>query len=221
MADPVDLLTLAEAKRIGRIASTDSSEDDLLAAYITAASELLDEWAGPTVARTVTSELHDGTNSSGRGWRHKILLEHRPVIAVTTVIEHRSGDPLTLLVETTTQQPTDAYLADRYSPDPTLFNGHLRRRSSGEDAWWEYGRQNIAVTYMAGRVASTSDVSARFKRACAITLQNLWRDREPSLEAQGEFEVPRASFPTFAIPNAVRHLLSKEIGQNQLFGLGG
>jgi hypothetical protein len=219
MTDLRDLLTRAEAKTALRIGQGDSSNDAILDAYITAASRALDQWAGHTVALTITSELHDGTNRSGRGFRHKIILRHRPVIAVTTVIEHRAGDPLTLAAETTTVQPTDAYLAERYDPDPALLNGHIRRRASGEDAWFEYGRQNIAVTYTAGRVQSTSQVDARFKHACRLTLENLWRDREPGLEAQGEFDVPRQSFPTFAIPNAVKHLLSEEIGQNKLFGI--
>jgi len=219
MADARDLLTLDEGKRTLRIALSDSTEDDLLAAYITALSRGLDRIAGQTVASTYTAELHDGTNSSGRGHRHKIILRHRPVITVTTVIEHRAGDPLTLTAETTTQQPTDSYLADRYDPDPTLFNGHIRRRASGDDAYFDYGRQNIAVTYTAGRVASTTQVDARFKHAARLTLENLWRDREPGLEAQGEFDVPRQSFPTFAIPNAVRHLLSEEIGQAKLWGI--
>lgn len=219
MADDRDILTLLEGKRALRIGEGDSKDDDVLPGYITAASRLLDKWAGYTVALSVTSELHDGTNRSGRGYRHKIILRRRPVLAVTSVIEHRNGDPLTLLAESTTQQPTDAYLADRYDPDPALMNGHIRRRTSGEDAWWEYGRQNIAVTYTAGRVASTSDVDERFKRACAITLENLWRDREPGLEDQGEFMAPRQSFPGMAIPKAVKQLLSEEIGQNKLFGI--
>lgn len=219
MADPRDLLAIQEAKRALRIGTGDTSEDDLLASYITAVSRELDRVAGQTVSSTYTSELHDGTNSSGRGWRHKIILRHRPVLVVTTVIEHRSGNPLALLAETTTQLPADAYLADRYEPDPTLYNGHIRRRASGDDAFFQYGRQNIAVTYTAGRVQSTGQVDARFKHAARITLQNLWRDREPGLEQQGEFDVPRSSFPTFAIPNAVKQLLSEEIGQNKLFGI--
>jgi hypothetical protein len=68
-------------------------------------------------------------------------------------------------------------------------------------------------------VASTSQVDERFKRAAAITLQNLWRDREPGLEPMGEFDVPRSSFPTFAVPNAAEQLLSEEIGQNKTFGI--
>lgn len=219
MADSRDLLTLAEGKRILRISVGDSSEDDLLVGYITAVSRELDRVAGHTVAHSVTNELHDGTNSSGRGYRSKIILRHRPVIAVTTVIEYQSGAATSLTAETTTVHPGDGYLAERYDPDPTLSNGHIRRRSTGEDAWWAYGRQNLSFTYTAGRVSSTIQVDARFKRAAALTLENMWRDREPGLEPQGEFDVPRQSFPTFALPRAAMQLLSEEIGQNKLFGI--
>lgn len=219
MADSRDILTLPEAKRILRIHEDDTLEDDVLAVYITAASRLLDQHAGHTVAYTSTSERHDGTNNSGRGYRSKITLHHRPVLTVTTVVEHRNGNPLTLAAETSTSQPSDSYLVDRYDPDPILFNGVVRRRGSGEDARWEYGRQNIAVTYTAGRVQTTTQVDARFKRACGIVLENLWRDREPGLEAQGEFDVPHQSFPTFALPRAAAQLLSEEMGQAKLWGI--
>lgn len=220
MADARDLLTLAEGKKALRVHVGDSTDDDLIASYITASSRLLDRWVGHTVALSVTDELHDATNRAGRGFRSMIILRHRPVRSITSVTEHRNGDPITLTPETTTTQPTDAFLADRYDPDPALFSGVVRRRMSGEDAWFEYGRQNIAVTYTAGRVASTTQVDARFKQAARVTLENLWRDREPGLEAMGEYDVPRQSFPTFSIPNAVKQLLSEEIGQNRLFGIG-
>lgn len=219
MADARDLLTLAEAKRILRLSPGDASQDLELEAYVTAASRAMDSHFGNTVALSVTGEVHDGTNRSGRGYRHVIVLRHRPVTAVASVVEHRAGSPLTLAGETATGQPTDAYLADRYEPDPTLYSGFLRRRASGQDAWFDYGRGNIAVTYTAGRVASTAAVDPRFKRACGLILANLWRDREPGLETQGEFDVPRQSYPTFAIPNAAKQLLSEEWGQHEVHGV--
>lgn len=207
MADPRDLLELNVAKKMLRISTVDSSEDDILAGYITAVSRALDRWVGPTVAYTVTDEPHDGTNSSGRGYRSVIILRHRPVLAITSV----STMGATLA--------TSEWVADRYDPDPLLYSGMVRRRAGDSDAWWDYGRNNIAVTYTAGRVASTTLVDERFQRAAAICLENMWRDREPGLETQGEFDVPRQSFPTFALPRAAMQLLSEEIGQNKLFGI--
>lgn len=219
MADTRDILTLPEAKRIIRRAGTDTIDDDELTIYVTAASRLLDRHAGYTVAYTSTSELHDGTNNSGRGYRSKIILRHRPVLSVASVIEHGNGSPLTLTAETASTKPAESYLVDRYDPDPTLGNGILRRRAGGLDGWFEYGRSNISVTYTAGRVQTTTQVDVRFKRACGIVLENLWRDREPGLEAMGEFDVPRQSFPTFAMPRAAAQLLTEEMGQVKAFGI--
>ena len=207
MSDPRDIIDLAYAKKVIRISDVDASENDLLASYITAASRLLDQHVGHTVAYTVTNELHGGVNSSGRGYRSVLVLRHRPVLTISSV--STAGATLS----------TDGWMADRYDPDPTLMSGVIRRRAGGDDALWDYGRQNIAVTYTAGRVASATQVDARFQRACAIVLENLWRDREPSLEPMGEFDVPRQSFPTFALPTAVKQLLSEEMGQNRVFGV--
>lgn len=207
MADDRDIIDLAYAKRVLRISGTDTSKDDLLAGYITASSRMLDRHAGHTVAYSVTDELHDGTNASGRGYRQMIILRHRPVIEITAVSE--SGVVLT----------DSDWMAGRYDPDPTLFSGIVRRRAGDADAWWNYGRDNLSFTYTAGRSVSTGAVDERFQRACAIVLENLWRDREPSLETMGEYDVPRQSFPTFAMPNAVKHLLSEEMGQNKTFGI--
>ncbi len=52
-------------------------------------------------------------------------------------------------------------------------------------------------------------------------LENLWRDREPGVEDQGEFVVPRQSFPAFAMPRAAAQLLVREMGQQETFGIGG
>lgn len=219
MADQRDILSLAEAKRVLRIATTDTTQDDELEIYITAASRGMDQHFGNTVALSVTDELHDGLNPSGKGYRDKIILRHRPVISIASVTEYRNGSPTTLVQETVTSQPGDAFLADRYEADPTLYNGIVRRRGSGYGQGFEPGRSNIAATYTAGRVASTSDVDPRFKRACGMVLANLWREREPGVIEQDEFQVPHQSFPTFFIPNAARMLLAEEWGQHRAMGV--
>lgn len=219
MADTRDILTLPEAKKAVGRHSTDTTDDSILAGYVTAVSRLIDQTIGPTVAWTITAEMHDGLNPSGRALRSKIILDHRPVISVTTITENTGSGVTTLVAETSTVQPTDGWLADRYRADPTLYSGIVRRRSAGYDSHWPEGRQNVAVTYTAGRVQSTSLVDARIKRAAVLTLLNQWRDREPSVEPMGEYEVPRQSFPTFSLPNAARQLLLPEIGQNRVFGI--
>jgi hypothetical protein len=215
VADARDILTLAEGKRALRIATTDTTQDDELELYITAASRAMDQHFGNTVQLAVTDELHDGLNRSGWGYRDVIVLNHRPVISVASVVEYRNGNPTTLSPETVTDQPGDAFLVARYDPDPTLYNGFVRRRGSGYGQHYEPGRSNIAATYVAGRVSSSTDVDRRFKRACGMVLANLWREREPGVVEQDEFMVPHQAFPGFAIPQAARMLLAEEWGQHQ------
>lgn len=205
-----DLLTLDEGKRACRISTGDSSENEDLEVYITAASELLDDHVGPTVARAVTNERHDGLNRAQTGYRSAIILRWRPVLSFGSVTV--DGVALT--------QTTD-YHADPYPLDETLFSGVLRRRWGNLAGSWDYGTANIVCTYTAGRVASTTSVPARFKRACGIVLENLWRDREAGVEELGEFTVPRQSFPTFAMPRAAAQLLTREMGHAGTYGIGG
>jgi len=206
-----DVLSMTEAKRILRIADTDTSEDAELAVYISAASELLDNEIGPTVARAIGPEVHDGVNHAGTDYRKVIILRNRPVLSIAS---------LTVDSTTTLTQTTD-YLAAPYSPDRSLFSGQLRRRWGSAWGWWEYGIGNIVCSYTAGRVAATSNVSSRIKRACGIVLENLWRDREPSIDNIDEFTTPRQAFPAFAMPRAAAQLVRKEMGQVETFGIGG
>jgi len=205
-----DLLSLPEAKKALNINVADAEDDDLLAMYVTAASDLLDEHIGPSVARSVTSEVHDGLNRAGTGYRNAIVLRHRPVVSITSVTVNG-----VVLAQTTD------YWADQDPLIETLFSGRLRRRYGTVWGSWDYGTANIVCTYTAGRVQATSDVPARFKRACGIVLENLWRDREPGVEDMGEFTTPRQSFPAFAMPRAAAQLLTREMGHAETFGIGG
>jgi hypothetical protein len=205
-----DLLSVSEAKRVLRIDVADSDEDDLLPVYITAASEMLDEHIGPTVVRSVTTEVHDGLNRAQTGYRNALILRHRPVMSIGA-----------LTVDGVALTQTDDYHADPYPIDDSLFSGVLRRRWGNVTGAWDYGTGNILCTYSTGRVLATSNVSARFKRACGLVLENLWRDREVGVEDLGEFAVPRQSFPTFAMPRAAAQLLTREMGFAETFGIGG
>lgn len=206
-----DLLTLGEGKVALQISEGDSVNDDTLAVYISAVSELLDQEIGPVVRRTIDDERHDGG-------RQLIFLRHRPVFAITSVTEHQGTAAITVTAEAAGTVPGQAYLAEFYEPEPALFSGELRRRSGGYDYRWWCGRQNIVVDYTPGRYANTAEVPIRIKRAAGITLVNLWRDQGPSVDNDGEVIIPFASFPTFAIPNAAKELLSREIGLDAPWG---
>lgn len=204
MSNAVDILTLDEGKSILQIATLDTEEDDILARYITAVSRLLDQRVGPTVSRSCTAETYNG----GKLY---IRLRQRPVLSITSLVEYSATTPFTLTAATVTSQPNYGYLADAYPPDPTLKSGKIWRRSGNANIGFAPGQLNVLATYSAGRYSSTTQVDARFKHAAGICLENLWRDREQTVTQFGEFDVPAASFPTFALPRAVTDLLADEI----------
>lgn len=173
MADLLDLLTLQEAYRaISDPASEDAvagggagGHDDRMALWITAVSRRIDEVTGPVVIRTVTSELHDGG-------RHRVYLNQTPVSSVTTVVEYDNTTSTTLTAETNTTKPADAYLVEG-----ERHGVAIRRRSSNADDTFPAGRDNVEVTYEAGRYADTASVDALFKEAASAVLRR-WQKRE-------------------------------------------
>lgn len=204
MADTLDILTIEEARAAVGLSVTDVSQDTPLARYNTAAARLLDQRVGPTVARTATESYNGG--------RCYIRLRQRPAKAITSITEYAGGPTgVVLSAITAGSQAANGYYPEPYRPDPTLFSGKVVRRSGVADYVFPYGRANVVVVYSAGRYSATTACDARFKHAASICLENLWRDREQTAGSFGEFDVPRVSFPTFALPKAVADLLTDEL----------
>lgn len=164
MADTLDVLTIAEARTALGLTGTTAS-DTPLALAVTAVSRQVDELCGPVVKRTHTAETHDGGG-------YTIRLRHRPVHTVTTVTEYDGTTATTLTAESNTAKPASGYLHDGRTA--TLNSGLIRRRASNADITFAEGRRNIAVTYDAGRAATTADADAKFKEAAAMMLRNVW-----------------------------------------------
>jgi hypothetical protein len=199
MAALTDWITLDEAKAAVNI--TGSTFDTEVALYVSAASQRLDQLAGAAVIRTVTGEVH---NVSGAGIT-SILLNYRPVVAATSVVEHNQTTARTLTLETNSAKTASDYLLD-------LAEGRLRRRTSGYDSPFPAGRGNVVITYTAGRFATTAVVAERFKLAASIYLSHLWkREQGAGTVTFGGPETDAALIPTFGIPNVVRDLLLDEI----------
>ncbi|MEU5848941.1 hypothetical protein [Saccharopolyspora shandongensis] len=204
----LDVLTLDEGKQA--LNATRSTASDIeLAAWITAVSQRLDELVGPVVVRSIAGEAHDGG-------RHVVLLTRYPVHSITSVAEYVNGTEISLDAETPTSKPAKAYTADQYEPDRSLWSNWLRRRSRGADASFAPGRSAVVVSYEAGRFANTAGVDPRFKIAAMLMLKNLWRSQEDSVATIGEFDVPASSFPTFAVPRAVREMFPHEIQEPRM-----
>ena len=182
MAEATDILTLAEARTALRQGSTQTANDTVIAHLVTAVTEHLDgdDGIGPTVIRTVTGETHDGRGTC-------IRLAHRPVESITTITESSVAvDPSGWLLDAET--------------------GFVYRRNGDRDTCWESGRDNIVVTYEAGRVATTVGVSAHIKQGAILFLRHLWRAEQWNAEGitSADFEVPQVAYPSFSVPNAVK-----------------
>lgn len=183
----LDVITLAEAKVALSMGAT-TNYDTALTALITAISDRLDEAVGPIVQRTITAETYDGTDWYRMRRVPMIQLRSWPVVSVTTVVE----DSTTLT--------TDQYHID--SEKGQLY----RTVGDGVDYIWAHGRDNVSVTYSAGRYAATASVTERYKQGAYLMLAHLWRSRQWStsgITSGGDFNVPAVAFPAFSIPNAV------------------
>lgn len=209
MADTLDVLTLAEAKTALGIAA--ATWDTVLAQYVTAVSRQLDKLCGPIVARTVTTEPHDGGG-------YTIRLHRRPVYTITTVTEYAQTTGTTLTAETNATKTASNYLHD--GTLTTVVSGTLRRRASGSDLRFADGRRNIDVTYDAGRAATTAAADAKFKNAASMVLRSIWVG-EQAMGSETTGAVPEGVLSVLYGPpmlNKVSAMLTGEILDGVLSG---
>lgn len=195
MADTLDLITLAEAQdAIGRAGDTLSAADTTrLETFVTAVSRQFDHLCGPVVVRTLTSESHDGGT-------HMIVCDRIPISSVTAVAEYEYTTATALTAESNTTKAATNYQVD-------LDTGFIRRRSSGSDSTFPSGRQNVLVTYVAGRYATTATVDARFKEAAKIVVRHLFSgEHGTGSDLYGEPLLPAG----FAIPNRALELVAQD-----------
>jgi len=201
--DPLDVLTLYEAKEELGIGLSDTSKDGVLARKITAVSRRLDQACGPIVCRTVTAEVLEGGGPDA--W-----VSLAPVFSWTSVTEYSVTVAQVLDPEDYDTQPTYGYVAQRGGTPTSVYSGRLSRRSAGGSLVFPVGPEAVRVTYVAGRFATTAAVDPLFKEAAAVMLKNAWRPMEAAVQALGEFDAPAQNFPRFGIPNYVRDMLADE-----------
>ena len=155
-----DIVTISEASAYLQ----SPSDTDGIAGLISAASSAIDDVAGPVVKRTVT-DIFDGRGQS------QVVLRTHPVASVTTVDEYVFTNHLSLTQETNSAKPGLGFTFDPVT-------NTITRRTGGIDYIFWAGRQNVVVTYVAGRYADTASVDPRFKQACLITLAHIWRSEQ-------------------------------------------
>ena len=193
MSDTYDLLTLSEGKAALGLTANTTDQDTLVASYITTVSRILDINCGPLVQRTVTNEKRSGGNDA-------VPIHYMPALSITSITEYQGVTAVTLTEETAGTAPADGYLLD-------AENGLVYRRASGQDTYFAFGRNNVVITYTAGRYATTSAVDPRVKRAAGTMLRHLWSiDKGSGNLMFGEVDAPTPI--GFAIPNRVKEMLA-------------
>lgn len=178
-----DLLTTTEAKAAIGKGVSDATQGTLLAQYVTAVSEKLVDCCGPIVQSGTVSEVIYPAGA--------VYLAQYPVASVTSVDSSALGS----------LSASDFRLVSA--------SGKLERLVDGIPCGFPSGG-TITAVYTPGRCASTATVPDKFKLAASQMLKNAWRANEPAVATVGEFEVPRDTFPRFAVPNSVKELLGRE-----------
>lgn len=195
----LDLITLTEAKQ--EIAAVNVDVDDLLlAGYISAVSQMIDNRCGPVVARTIADETHEVEQTSS------IRLRVYPVLSVTTVDEFtREGTQTTLTLDTlASKHANGCYLV------PRKWGRTLERRNAGAAyVFPPFGA--VRVTYVAGRCASTAAVPEIFKHAARLAVATNWSIQQGSGSntfgmGDGGFGAPLP----IVMPRAVEAMLAAE-----------
>lgn len=154
------IFSLNGARRYLRIPDSDHSEDDELAEMVRAVTDIVERHAG-TVLPRVCTERH-------RGGASAILLDHRPVISVTSVTLPGGG------------------VLDPAGYELDADAGVLTRMSGDFESCWEPGRST--VVYTAGR----ADVEASVRQGARVILKHLWetqRSRMGGARSAGSDEV--------------------------------
>lgn len=166
MADPVDIITLQDAKDFLNITTTDSDVE--LSTFITAASQM---WVSRGLPGNVTATLDEWYD----GGSPRISLRHTPVASVASVVETIG----TLAYTLTQADPGTSASAWAYSVD--LSSGLLVRRAAGVATAFYRGVRNVHVTYTAGMAAIPADISQAIK----LLVKHLWTTQRGGAKRPG------------------------------------
>lgn len=181
------LIQLDEAKSFLNIPTSDVTEDETIASFIDAASNVAQFYCGDLLPTTYT-EVHDGGGAA-------IYTRHTPVLSVTTLTEYIGSITYTL-----TNQPlgssTNAwgYTID----DPPA--GRIVRRSASGIAWrFVPGLGNVSITYTAGMTEIPEQVYA----GISFIVKHLFESQRGAASMPAQFSDTMSPVPGtgYAIPN--------------------
>lgn len=201
-SDPGMIIGLADARAAIGLPTAATSKDDLLRAYVAAATPLMEDLCGPILSRSVT-DTHDG---GGR-----VRLMYAPVISITSVKESYGNFTRTLTEQALDGSSFDAY---GYTVDKDL--GILTRRVSGRDAVFAPGRRNILVSYTAGRAT----IGENLLKATQRLVRWLWEPEQGAVRPDlttGDSTTTAQTPSGYTIPRDVVTLCGADA---RIFGIG-
>lgn len=152
------IITTTEYRQIIKSVGTLVTEEtDKIQWLINSVSGLLERDTGRYFkSQTVTSEKHSGARLSNRSFIYTI---HHPIVTVTTLTE--DGNTLTVDVDFTALKEEGKIVRVGSSSLTVLVS---------EPGNWNYGWENIVVTYNAGYATIPDDI----KTACAYTVKSFY-----------------------------------------------
>jgi len=165
VADPLDVLSAAEALAAVHAQSLSGTRTAKLAMFVTGISRRVDELCGPVVQREVVERHSPGCFTT------TLELRSTPVASVTSVVEWAGTTSTALVEETDAVKPAQAFLLVSERP----HQARLLRRSAGSTRTWQPGDRNVVVTYQAGRAADTASVDPLFKLQVSDILAYQWQ----------------------------------------------
>lgn len=184
------LVDLASVKDYLRIPTADTTRDSVLNKIMSAATPVIEKYAGPCAQRTITNERHSG----GRGDRTIVALRYIPLISLDSVVEWIGQTPKTVTVVTTLD------LATADSCIVNLASGIVERRSGQAYATpWLPGDSNLVFAYTAGYATLPDNV---FAGTMEFIRHNFQGTQQPGGRV-GRDEAVTPVGPGYSIPNRV------------------
>lgn len=173
-----DLITVAEARAFIKPTPPSPADDALLAAFITAATELIEAWLqGTLVVRRTVVEKYEAPHRWNRaywpsGWPSAaggpaspyFFLRSRPIVSMTSIV-----DPSAHSI------PATDYEVEQQKGLLLLTQSwQLPRGAQGQRSFY-------TITYSAGLVADTASVPERFKTAAKLLVAGIYSRRTPGV----------------------------------------
>ena len=189
-ADPGSIISLADGRTALQMSPTDTSKDDDVRFYISAATPIMEDIVG-SILRTTRTETFDGGSP-------QIGLLWAPVISVSSVVESWGANfHLTLTAQ-------DIFTGTGAGPWGYTIDsgGIMTRRSAGVVVPFAPGRRNIQVTYVSGRTIVTGNLLL----ATRVLVRHLWEQDQRSFRQQHPATEMALTPLGFAVPKRVIEL---------------